>query len=263
MVKERSKYIIDFLERIGFLSILFSCKSPKTTTIILLFSPYSIFFFYAIMNIYALEDTILGFKLAEIEEGARITLSISNKENTLELGASIKKQLKDNIALITLEYDGEKRLNFDNVQVDLEHCDENGIPYIWHNVKLVSYKTDYVMQVSSDGVKHNRRGCFRVAVATTALLVRGGRGAGRIMIRDISLSGFSIADRKLELGLAVGDQLSVSFEDLGHHLDLTGRVVRIEEREDMIIYGLTILNMCKDLSSYVNVKQRYNKRQGL
>lgn len=205
----------------------------------------------------------MGYKLAEIEEGARITLRISNKDNTLELGACIKKHVKENIALISLEYEGEQRLNFDNVQVDMEHCDAEGIPYIWHNAKIVSYKSDYVMQVPTDGTKYNRRGCFRVSVATTALMVRGGRGAGRVIIRDISLSGFSITDHKMELGLAVGDQLSVSFEDLGHRLDLTGRVVRIEEREDMIIYGLSILNMCKDLSSYVNVKQRHNKRQGL
>ena len=205
----------------------------------------------------------MGFKLAEIEEGKQIILRISNKDNTLEWIAIIKTQLKDNIALITLDYSGTQRLVFDNVQVDMEYCDEGGIPYIWHNVKIVSFKTDYVMQVTTDGAKFNRRGCFRVAVATTAIMRMAGRGVERVMIRDISLTGFSIADRKMELGLAVGDQLTVAFEDLGHNLDLAGRVVRVEEREDLIIYGLEIRNHCKDLSSYVNVKQRNNKRQGL
>lgn len=49
------------------------------------------------------------------------------------------------------------------------------------------------------------------------------------------------------------------FEDIGHILDLAGRVVRVEEREDMTIYGLEICNLCKDLSSYVNIKQRRKK----
>ena len=205
----------------------------------------------------------MGFKLSEITEGERFVLHISNEGHSLDLYGIVKKHLKENIALIIIDYEGEQRLNFDKVQVDLEYCSPDGIPYIWRNIRIVNYKLEYIMQVSSDGAKFNRRSCFRVSVATTALMVRNGRSCGRVIIRDISLSGFSITDHKMELGLTKGDQLSVSFEDLGHHLDLTGRVVRVEEREDMIIYGLSILNMCKDLSSYVSVKQRHNKRQGL
>ncbi len=205
----------------------------------------------------------MGFRLAEIEESGSIVLRISNKDMSMEINGTIKKHLKENIALISLEYAGNQRLVFDNVLVDLEYFDDTGIPFIWRNVKVVSFKNEYVLQVTSDGVKYNRRGCFRVAVATTALMIKAGRAAGRVMIRDISLSGFSIADRKMELGLSMGDMISISFEDLGHKLNLTGCVLRIEEREDMIIYGLEIKNLCKDLSSYVNVKQRHNKRQGL
>ncbi len=205
----------------------------------------------------------MGYKFSEIEENKIITLRVSSNNKSIDWNAIIKKQVKDNIALISIEYDGEQRLNFDNVQIDIEYCDDDGVPYVWHNAKIVSYKSDYVVQVFSDGTKFNRRACFRVAVATSATLIIGGRPTGHVMVRDISLSGFSIADRKLDLNFTMGTQISISFEDLGHHLDLTGCVVRIEEREDMIIYGFEIRNMCKDLSSYVNVKQRHNKRQGL
>ena len=78
----------------------------------------------------------------------------------------------------------------------------------------------------------------------------------QVMIRDISLTGFSITDRKQELKLEIGDELSVKFEDRAHMLDLAGRVVRIEEHEDRVIYGLEICNLCKDLSSYISVRQR-------
>lgn len=86
-----------------------------------------------------------------------------------------------------------------------------------------------------------------------------GRGEKTVMIRDVSLSGFSITDRKKDLNLQTGNEVSLHFEDLGHILNLTGTVVRIEEHEDMIIYGFVINNLCKDLPSYVNTKQRQRK----
>ena len=121
----------------------------------------------------------------------------------------------------------------------------------------MNYKHDYILQVFSDGMKYNRRDSFRVGVSVLAEFRKGGR-TQQVLIRDISVSGFAISDRKNELGLSKGDEVFVKFEDIGHYLDLAGRVVRIEEREDMIIYGLEICNLCKDLSSYVSIKQRRN-----
>jgi len=201
----------------------------------------------------------LGFKLSEIDVGQRITLYISSNNRNMTLGAFIKKQLANNIVSITLDYSGDKRLIFDNVQIDVEFTQDNAVPFIWHNAKITTYKTEYVLQVFTDGTRHNRRNSFRVAVATRAQFYMAGRGSQFVMIKDISLSGFSIADRNKELGLSKGDRVSVYFEDIGHKLDLEGIVVRIEEREDMTVYGLEICNLCKDLSSYVSVKQRRNK----
>ncbi|MBQ9142607.1 MAG: PilZ domain-containing protein [Lachnospiraceae bacterium] len=203
----------------------------------------------------------MGIKLAAIDEGERITLQIHSGEQTLELGATVKKHIKENIILIGLDYTGQKRLSFETVKVDAEYNREGDVPIVWHNAKVVSFKEDYVIQAPTDGVRHNRRNSFRVAVAKTAQFRMTGRGALYVMIRDISITGFSIADRKKDLALEIGNNLSVSFEDLGHKLDLAGRVVRIEEREDMIIYGMEITNLCKDLSSYVNLKQRRNRTQ--
>ena len=79
------------------------------------------------------------------------------------------------------------------------------------------------------------------------------------MIRDVSLTGFSVSDRKGELSLNAGDTLSVFWEDFGHILDLTGRVVRTEEQEGVKIYGFELCNVCKDLPSYINKKQRQKR----
>ncbi len=200
----------------------------------------------------------MGIKLSELEEGSQILLHISNKEKSVELGAVLRKHIKHNIALITLEYASPQKLIFNNVQIDMEYTHNGEIPFIWRGVKVVAYQTGYLLQVFADGIKHNRRDYFRVGVSKTARLGMINNGPRQVMIRDLSLSGFSITDRKKELKLSTGDEISVFWEDMGHNLNLRGRVVRIEDTEDFRIYGFEICNLCKDLASYVNAKQRQN-----
>lgn len=203
----------------------------------------------------------MGIKLSELEEGSAVTLRIRTNDNTMQLGAVIKKHVRANLALITLSYATSQRLNFSNVMVDMEYCQENDVPIMWHDVKIMSYQSEYVLQVTGDGVKHNRRSYFRLGLSIPARLRMNRTAPNQITVKDISLSGFAISDRKKELHLAIGEELSVHFQDLGHELNLAGRVVRIEEREDMTVYGLTICNICKDLSSYISTKQRQRSRR--
>ncbi len=204
----------------------------------------------------------MGVKLSEIAEGNQITLKIRSQDKGLEMKAILKKHVKENIAIISLDYPSNKKLVFDNVQVDLEYIHENTMPILWSNIKVVNYSNaDYAIQALSDGNKRNRRDSFRVGVAVMANMTMAGQGIQQVMIKDVSLSGFSITDREKELGLKMGDELTVNFEDLGHILKLVGRLVRIEEHDDMIIYGFEICNLCKDLSSYVSLKQQKRKKQ--
>lgn len=176
----------------------------------------------------------LGIKLSEIEEGSQITLQIYNSENNMQMGAVLKQHVREDIALISLEYDTKRRLNFDNVRIDMEYSYDDGVPIIWRNVKVVNYREDYAMQVFSEGNRHNRRGCFRVSVAAVATLSMTGKTPQQVTVRDISLSGFSITDRKKELGLNLGDKLAINFEDMGHYIDLKGKVVRIQDRKSVV-----------------------------
>ncbi len=202
----------------------------------------------------------MGIKLSELEDGTPVTLQIKNNENKLQLDAEIKRNLKNNMAVLSLDYPTEKRLNFGNVLVDMEYVHEGTMPIVWKNVKIVSYKSEYIMQVSSDGERMNRRNCFRVGVHATAHMRQMGHGAQSVLIRDISLSGFAITDRGKVLGLQKGMELTVMLEDAGFNLTLVGKVVRIEEREELNIYGLEICNLCKDLSKYISVKQRPKRK---
>lgn len=202
----------------------------------------------------------MGLKLSELEENTRIVFHIHHGEQQMDLGGILKKHLQDNLALITLDYKGSQRLVFENVKIDMEFPQDNGVPMIWRNVKIINHKVAYVLQVFGEGVRNNRRNSFRISVGKQGWFSMKGRESHYVTVKDVSASGFSISDRKRELKLMKGDQLSVSFEDLGYRLDLVGKVVRIEEREDMIVYGMVIINICNDLSTYINIKQRPTRK---
>lgn len=199
-------------------------------------------------------------EFSQIEVGSRILLNLSSGNKSMEMGASITRHLKDNIALITLDTNSGQILKFDNISITVIYTNKDGIPYIWMNSTIVYYQGQYLLQVKADGGRrHNRRNSFRVGVSHYAKLRVAGRGEQEVVVRDVSLTGFSITDRKKELGLAQGTHALLRYEDVGHELEIEGNVVRIEETEDYIIYGFVITKSCRDLSSYVNLKQRQKR----
>lgn len=199
-------------------------------------------------------------EFTEIEVGSRILLSLNSGNKSLEMGATITRHLKDNIALITLDNSSGQVLKFDNVTTNIIYTNAEGIPYIWMNCTIVYYQGQYLLQVKADGGRrHNRRNSFRVGVSHYAKLRISGHGEVEVVVRDVSLTGFSITDRKKELGLTQGTHALLRYEDIGHELELEGNVVRIEETEEYIIYGFVITKSSRDLSSYVNLKQRQKR----
>ena len=202
----------------------------------------------------------MGHKFTEVGEDSSIVLSIRSNDKHMELGAIVKKHLGKNLTLITLNYGGGKRLVFDNVQIDVLYCASDSIPILWHNAKVINHKDNYLLQITADGTRSNRRNSFRVSVATLGWMNQVGKPPKQVMIKDVSMTGFAITDRKKELKLQKGDRIVVSFDDLIFSLKLDGKLVRIEEHDDYVIYGFVILNICNDLSSYINQKQRKSRR---
>ncbi len=199
----------------------------------------------------------MGIRLSELEEDCRITILASTEDNHMRLDGYIKKIVNDVIAVIGIDFESPQRLNFDNVKVQLECLLDENVPYLWKQARIVNYKNEYVLQVACEGVRHNRRSNFRVPVSNLGTLKMVGRGSQKVMIKDVSISGFGIADRSKELGLGVGDRVNLIYEENGYELNLTGILVRKEEREDMDIYGFEITNLCRDLSKYISFKQRH------
>lgn len=199
-------------------------------------------------------------QFTELEAQQEIKLHIHNQNNLFILGANVKKHLNSQLSLIELDYSGKQKLIFDNVTVDAEYPLSDDVPFMWKNVKVVNYKGAYVLQVTSPPVRCNRRDAFRVSVAKTAWMTMRGRKPQPVLVKDISFSGFSLSDSKNELNLEIDNQISIILNDVGYELKLDGRVVRIEERDNMVIYGFAIRNLCKSLSSYINFKQQRNKK---
>jgi len=199
-------------------------------------------------------------EFSEIEVGSRLLLNLSSGNKSMEMGASIIKHLKDNIALISLDNSSGQVLKFDNININVVYTNDEGIPYIWINSTIVYYQGQYLLQVKADGGRrHNRRNSFRVGVSHYAKLRRPGHGEVEVVVRDISLTGFSITDRKKDLNMQQGTHVLLRYEDIGHELELEGNVVRIEETEEYVIYGFVLTKSSRDLSSYVNMKQRQKR----
>lgn len=204
---------------------------------------------------------VFCMKLAEIEEQKHVLLHIRNAEYEMDLGATLERHINDSLAIISLDYVGTERLVFENVQINMEYILDDGSPYLWVNVRIHNHKGSYVLQVISDGARFNRRNSFRVSVSKMARASLPNGEMAQVMVKDISLSGFSVTDRKNQLKISPGSMLSVAFEDIEHKIDLDGRLVRVEHEEDYVVYGFVICNLCNELSSYVNTKQVINRRR--
>ena len=193
-------------------------------------------------------------EFSEIEVGSRLLLNLSSGNKSMEMGATIIKHLKFMQSL------SRSALKFDNININVVYTNDEGIPYIWINSTIVYYQGQYLLQVKADGGRrHNRRNSFRVGVSHYAKLRRPGHGEVEVVVRDISLTGFSITDRKKDLNMQQGTHVLLRYEDIGHELELEGNVVRIEETEEYVIYGFVLTKSSRDLSSYVNMKQRQKR----
>lgn len=202
----------------------------------------------------------MSFKFQDIEENLPIVLLVRSGEKSMEIGAVIQKHLAKNLTLVTLDYPGAKRLNFDNVQVDVQHQDGSGVPIFWRKVKVMFYKNSYLLQVNTLGTRSNRRNSFRVSVGALGWLNQAGKQPCQTIVKDVSMTGFAITDRKKELQLTAGDKALISFEDITFKLTLEGKVVRIEKHADYIIYGFAIVSVSNNLTTYISMKQRKSRR---
>ena len=196
----------------------------------------------------------MKYSFSDIKDGSSIIIMMHNGSVHMKMMGNIINLIREDIATISLETPTAHILKFDHTELEAIYISEEGIPYIWKNVKIVHFKNNYVLQVNGDGIKYNRRMTYRVKISHTAQLRKADDSYYEVIVNDVSLTGFSICDKNKELDLSKEDGVTIQFDDIDHHIDLYGTVIRIEEKEDLITYGFIIRRSCRDLPSYITTK---------
>lgn len=196
----------------------------------------------------------MKYSFSDIKDGSSIIIMIHNGSVHSKLQGNIINLIRNDIAIISLETPTSHILKFDHMELEFIYIAEDGIPYIWKKAKIVYFKNNYVLQIKGDGTKYNRRMTYRVTISQSAQLRKSDDSICEALVRDISLTGFSIMDKQKELHLSLEDGVTIFFEDLDHTIDLYGSVIRTEETQDCTIYGFTIRRSCRDLPSYITTK---------
>lgn len=196
----------------------------------------------------------MKYSFSEIRDGSPIIIIMHNGSVHSKMNGNIINLIREDIATISLDTPTSQILKFDHMELEFVYVSEDGVPYIWKKVKIVYFKNNYVLQVKGDGSKYNRRMTYRVSLSQTAELRKADDTIYHVAVKDVSLTGFSIADKKNQLHLSMEDGVTIFFEDVNHIIDLYGCVMRIEEKDDTIIYGFSIRRSCRDLPSYITTK---------
>lgn len=200
-------------------------------------------------------------EFAKLAIGSQLTLHMNHEEKQIEIVTSIVKHLKHNIALIAPNEHQSEIPKLNNKSITVIYTNDIGTQYVWSDAIIVCYQGHYLLQVHTDGVKQeNRRGSFRVEFSQTAKLSVVENGVYDVVVKDISLTGFAIIDELGILNLEPGTSARLEYEDIGHVLKLEGNVVRTQLIEHKTLYGFVITRACKDLQSYVQTKQRIQRR---
>lgn len=195
----------------------------------------------------------MKYSFSNITDGSPIILMLHNDSIHMKMNAHIINLIREDIAIISLETGLTQVLKFDHMDIEVMYITEDGHPYVWKKAKIVHFKNNYVLQIKGDGAHYNRRCSYRVNISRMATLYTEDKEY-RIMVKDVSLTGFSVADKKNELSLSLESGATLYFEDINHTIDLYGELKRIEERDDYKIYGFSIRRSCRDLPSYITTK---------
>lgn len=196
----------------------------------------------------------MKFNFSEIRDGSPIILILHAGSVHTKMHGSIINLIRDDIATISLDTSVSQVLKFEHMDIEVIYISDDGHPFVWKKAKIVYFKNNYVLQIKGDGVRYNRRITYRVSISRSALLHTADDQEYKVTVKDVSLNGFSVADKKNELNLSMEDGVSIYFEDLSHVIDLYGTVARMEKRDDYIIYGFVIRRSCRDLPSYITTK---------
>ena len=191
---------------------------------------------------------------SDIKDGSPIIILMHNGSVHSKMNGHIINLIRDDIATISLDTPTSHILKFDHMELDFIYIAEDGTPFLWKKAKIVYFKNNYVLQIKGDGTKYNRRVSYRVTLSMPAELRKMDDSIHSILVKDVSLTGFSIVDKKNTLGLSLDEGATLTFHDMNYTIDLYGTLIRVENKEDSVVYAFSIQRSCRDLPSYITNK---------
>lgn len=148
--------------------------------------------------------------------------------------------------------------NIDGLKITTTVLTDNK-PYIWRNCKIqyikLNDKAYHAIICKETGVQLNRRSHFRVGV-NEYCYVNYGKATVDALLLDVSFTGFEFIVGKWD-GSEM-EYVNVSYHDslLECDVNLIGRVVRTEDKEDgKKLFGCYMIQK-DDVSKYINTRQR-------
>lgn len=211
-------------------------------------------------------------KLSDLPIDQALTIIVMMGEQKMEFPSSIEatNPRKKLSFLAPIMKDG-RILNFNGkgIQTSILVQLPDSKPMIFRNIILNTMKRDdgtfcYGVQCAEEGIEINRRGAFRCSIGVRSMMRIGlAKTTYDIIVRDVSLTGFSFVFCSLEdstdvgkgIHLVLNDYLEETCEDFS--FQLYGNVVRVEEVENgKTIYGCKLAEPVRGLDTYIAKKER-------
>lgn len=216
-------------------------------------------------------------KLSDLSPGQAIQVAVLIGEQRLDFDSQIEEvNEKKHFVYLTPIMKNDKILTFSakgvHTSIIVQLPDTK--PLIFHNTTLNAMKREdgtfcYGVPALGEGIEFNRRGAYRCPVDCNCVMRIGmSHSTHDIIIRDISLTGFSFVFCNSEDSCNVGQSIHIVLND---YLDATcekfsfqiyGLIVRQVELENgKVVYGCKLTDRIRGLDSYIAKKERARLQQ--
>lgn len=214
-------------------------------------------------------------RIEELTGGTAITFLVLVNGEQLAFDSKIQEAYpQKHFVLADPIFHNDKIISFrgKNIIVNLLVTTEDEKPQLFQNITITTMKKSdatlcYQISTMAESKPYNRRENFRCYVGVpSSMQGSANTTAHDVIIRDVSLSGFSVTcnyDIKLQTGQTVHTVLNDYIEEIPEKFSfhLYGIIVRIQEFDDgKVLYGCRFNNYVAGLESYIMKKERIRLR---
>lgn len=214
-------------------------------------------------------------RIEELTIGTDITFLVIINGEQLSFNSKIQEVYpKKHFVLADAVFHNEKIISFrgKNIIVNLLVTTQDDKPQLFKNITVTTMKkTDgslcYNLTTIAESKPYNRRESYRCYVGVPSSMQCGpNRAAVEVIIRDVSVSGFSVTcETNMDLQpnqtmhVVLNDYIEELAEKFSFHL--YGLIARVQEFDDgKVLYGCRFNSYVTGLEAYIMKKERIRLR---